>query len=60
LKPRGFYPSRTAGKKLTIAWNEIPKGNDSGKMLPTKFESDVDMNLFVCEKLSGGVEKPKE
>jgi uncharacterized protein (TIGR03067 family) len=42
------------GKKLRICWNE------GGDARPTKFESDKDNNLFVCERVSDQPEKPKE
>jgi uncharacterized protein (TIGR03067 family) len=42
------------GKKLRICWNE------GGDARPTKFESDKDMDLFVCERVSDQPEKPKE
>ncbi len=58
VKYLGIY--KLEDKKLTICWNETPKGNDPEKIRPKKFESDGDMNLFICEKLSDTPEKPKE
>lgn len=60
-KPKTYFGIyELAGDKLKICWNETPKGNDPAKVRPTKFKSDGDMNLFVCEKLLDTPEKPKE
>lgn len=44
------------GAALTICWNESP----GVKKRPTRFESDGEMNLMVCERLSEVPEAPKE
>jgi len=48
----GIY--ELVGGKLRICWNE------GGKARPTKLESNGEMNLFECERLSDQPEKPAE
>lgn len=49
------------GGKLYMCWNEEGDKHAMGKKLPTKFESDGMMNLFVAERISDKPEdKPKE
>ncbi|MDX1948777.1 MAG: TIGR03067 domain-containing protein [Pirellulaceae bacterium] len=58
-KPHHYHGIYSLEKeKLSICWNETPRSPDPAKARPTKFASDDEMNLFVCERLPSAATKP--
>lgn len=52
VKPKNYFGIyELKGDKLSICWNETPRTADPAKIRPTQFESDGEMNLFVCERM---------
>lgn len=58
-KPKTYFGIYSLDKdKLSICWNETPRTSDPAKIRPTKLESDGEVNLLVCERISREVPKP--